>query len=314
MVSGAANTSTMNRIIHILLFFTICSTSFGQFIDNQRFGLYDDYHPFSKKYIVDNEVQTVHCTRVLKPDGQPIVDQGLMTHWEFNGSGQLVKKFSSFVLGDNTLDTTAVFLTYDLNGNIVTERVSDGDGYYAYYSDYDSLGNKTHMKYTRETSSASSKMEFEMSKRYDIHDESYQYEMKEGQLISMTTFNAQNRPFLKTSYIYDSLGYLVEINERYIITRKTSVKKYTYDHHGRIGEETEQKAFGDGLPRKWVYSYDKVGNMTEAQYYVGEELRTTIQYMYDKKSLLVDAELVKDELSQAIEIRRFSYRFLNEAQ
>ena len=62
---------------------------------------------------------------------------------------------------------------------------------------------------------------------------------------------------------------------------------------------------------KEVYIYDDLDNILEIKVYLNDKYKTSKQYLYDKKTMLLTAQLIQEVETEFVQIIQYQYTFYN---
>lgn len=300
----------MVKTIHyIVCFFILFSASEGycQMILNSNCQAFTDQAYFNPDFIKRNKIKSISGKTSSKRENDIIRDQDLVQYFEFDTEGRVVKQMYSHHSFGYRTDTTTIIFTYDEKGRLITRRQNDNYSFYSYNYTYDSLGNVIKETYCRDENCGPSKKEFKLGAQYEIISESYKYVVKDGKKIKQY-FNNFGKQYQERVFEYNSLNYLMSEKMYYTLTgRQTMEVKYEYSEQGFCISKTESNT--DGVKVITAYDYDKLGNLTDHEYFMDETQITHRELIYDKTTMLLNATLTKDIRSNVITIVRFSYEF-----
>lgn len=276
-------------------------------------GLYFGEEPFfNEDFIARNGIAEIRAPISKKREMDRIRITGTENYYEFDEEGKLKRQFEVFVHKDTLSDTSFIDYEYDKGGRVTKIRRNDLHGFYEYDYEYDEKGRLVEERYSRIENEGSSRYEFEPGRRYIIDEESYEYREPNDTMLIREYFNSEDRVYRKKFYYTDSLGYLQREHSRYIITNQVSETRYKYDEKGRVTERREITDVADSTTERYEYQYDSLGNLLERNFYQNEKQMLHEEYLYQDSTMLLDAEIEKDEETLLITITRFKYRFRDE--
>ena len=84
---------------------------------------------------------------------------------------------------------------------------------------------------------------------------------------------------------------------------------YTYDELGRTKERITINDFGRSDTDRIEYEYDDVGQLLNKKIFRNEEQIKLIEYLYNKSTMLLEAELTKVIDNNFIRIIQYEYVF-----
>ena len=73
--------------------------------------------------------------------------------------------------------------------------------------------------------------------------------------------NNHGLPFREQLFTKNSMGYLLAIEDRYLISNRRSRTTFTYDEKGRLAERVEQPDLDQPRTIKRLWRYDAAGNV-----------------------------------------------------
>lgn len=179
---------------------------------------------------------------------------------------------------------------YDINGNLVYEKIvslasnaNDKDIKFSYTYQYDGTG-----KLIKKIDSTG---KFVKSIQLNYDDI--------GNIIQEQEFNNNNMVIREAGYEYDELSRLIESKELNILYDCKSNIKYAYDSYNNLVNMKVERSCKDGATEKsnykYVYNYDKKGNVIEKQTLLTGKSYKIEKFKYDSNGNLVES---KEELSK----------------
>ena len=261
---------------------------------------------FSEKFIRQNKIKSVKVEISFKRELQPIVKTGNSQGFEFNLKGKLVKQFETILIGGNVKDTLVSFFIYNENNLLELKRSSDGNGFYSYYFDYDNAGNIIKQVYSRDENKGN-KNNFVMGRQFIISSETYQYEQLSVKQKRRKYFNDNGLEYKSVISSKNDYGNITEEESRFIVSDRKSRISYKYDEYFRLIEKTDYSAISGQNSIVSVFNYDDFGNLLQEKISYNGKLKTTREFLYDNKTFLLDAQLIKDEATQTIQIYKYNY-------
>ena len=290
------------------LYFGLVNTLLvGQLIDNSKCNAFSDEPFFNSKIVQVNSLKSLHGIVSTKKELSAIKNTGKVLHFEFNKQGELKNQYSTFYR-QKKKDTTYIFYEYESQGQLVTKRTNDVNGFYSYnysYNDEKLLIKKT---YCRDENAIKSRTNFVLKKQYVIINEEYNYK-KEGASLVKNILNNNKLPYQSVEYKYDPLGYLVSETKKLLINNKKSIINYTYNEHGLLDSKKIIKDLKKDTFRKINYKYDSLGNLIELNEYNNDKHTTHKEILYDEKTYLLKALIIQDVETNFIKIIKFKASF-----
>ena len=228
---------------------------------NQLSAIYaDSYGEEAHFFIYDSTGNKLSQTNKYGHDGE--VGESTI-NWTYDVSGNVLSKKSS--------DGTGVEYTYDLNGNILSKTLID------YTSDGETLGRKI----TTYTYDLNGKLLSKLDE--DGWGNEYTYDANGNMISEKETWSYGERV---TIYTYDTNGN--KLSEK---DKDGNGYEYTYDANGKVLTETYISVVGNADDGTISYEKDKV-----------------ISYTYDTYGNVLTKK-VKDRWSEIEEIDTYSYLF-----
>lgn len=263
---------------------------------------------FSEKFIRVNKIKTIKTEISFKRELQPIVQTGNIQGFEFNSSGKLVKQYETISIAGAIKDTSISYFIYNDKGNLELKRSSDGYGFYSYYYEYDDAGNIIKQVYSRDENKGY-KNDFQMNRQFIINSETYQYEKLSSKQKKKRFYNDNGMEYKSLILYFNEYGNIAEEESKFIVTGRKSSITYNYDELFRLSEKTDYSAVSGENRIVSVFTYDEFGNVLREKISRNGTVKTTREFLYDKKTFLLDAQLIKDEATQTIHIYKYSYDF-----
>ncbi len=139
----------------------------------------------------------------------------------------------------------------------------------------------------------------------EISTETFEHKEYDTQLQS-TQFNTSGRPYRKETRYYDRDGYYLKFVSDFVMTSRREEENYSYDEHGLLSIK-EVKRPNEEYSRH--YEYDEVGNLLAEEVHKDGTKVERREYVYRGENMLIQAELTRDEIKQAIRIQSYTYSF-----
>lgn len=263
---------------------------------------------FSEKFIRQNKIKAISAEISFKRELQPIVKTGNVQRFEFNAGGKPEKQLETISIAGSIRDTAVTYFIYNEEGRLELKRSSDGYGFYSYYYEYDKSGNIIKQVYSRDEN-AGSKIDFQLTKQFIINSETYQYEQLSQRQKKRRFYNDNGMEYKAVISYYNEYGNIEEEESRFVVTGRRSSISYQYDEYFRLVEKTDFSSISGENKITSFFAYDELGNILQEKIHRNGVLKTTKEFVYEKKTLLLDAQLIKDEATQTIHIYKYSYEF-----
>lgn len=175
-------------------------------------------------------------------------------------------------------------------------QAGDGKGFTATSYEYDEKGNQTKESYIREYVDSNGN-----AQRTVLNSESIRYEYYDLQ-VKKTVYNNYDLPYKYELIKYNELGYLVEREERLIMTMSVTTVKYTYNDKGYIASISYFEGANTIPTEEYLYVYDDFGNLLEKHQYRNGVFTTEFEMIYNEKSKLLSYVLTRDVATNFIMI------------
>ena len=264
---------------------------------------------FNPEFIRLNKIKTVYGDISLKKTMQPIKPLGLDIRYEFYSSGKLKNKYETYYKKNRIKDTLCVHYEYDEKGRRISSTKNDYFGFMELSWEYDPDDNIISEKYSRIDNEGNSKKNFSAGRRLIIRKENYSYITNIAGQITKIFYNSSGKEYMRKLSIYNSIGNVTEETKRLIVTNKRSKTTFKYDDFNRLSIKTEFSKMAGTDSTQLLYSYDDIGNIEEERLVQNGKQISLIQFLYNKKTMLLDAKLEKDESNGDITITRYHYDF-----
>lgn len=263
---------------------------------------------FSEKFIRQNKIKSATAEISFKRELQTIVKTGNVQRFEFGLDGKLARQMETISVAGNIKDTAITYFIYNAKKQLEMKRSSDGYGFYSYHYEYDEAGNIIKQVYSRDENKGF-KNDFQLSKQFIINSESYRYEQLSSAQKKRRFFNDNGSEYKSVITSLNEYGNMLEEETRFVVTGRKSSITYKYDEYFRLSEKSDISMVPEENKIVSVFTYDEFGNVLQEKISRNGTLKTTREFLYDKKTFLLEAQLVKDEATQTIHIYKYNYEF-----
>lgn len=284
----------MNAVL--LLLSLIPFVLWTQVLDNSQGNAFTDQPFFNTSFIKANKIKQLYGTFVYKKQGEVMKETQFNYVYRFDREGQLTELFETRT-DDGTPDTNRVLYAYDEKGRILTKKKTHQSGYLLTRYTYDSLGRIRTEETLSETDSAGQSMFL------SFNLESFRYEEFPAQL-KRTRFNSYDLPYLVEQFITNEHGYLVEVNERYLMTSQVNTTNYSYNEKGLLSSIRKASNGGKDV-EELAFAYDEFGNLLQKHITKNGIFTTDIQVVYNSKSKLLSSVITRQVSTNFMLIIRF---------
>lgn len=263
---------------------------------------------FNAKFIKANRVESIIGSRSSKKVNDIIRSKGLDYRYDFYENGSLKQQLSTFLVGTTYKDTTVISYIYNDSLQLITKRKNDSYGFYSHNYIWEK-GAIVKETYCRDENLCPHKNEFQLGSQFIITSETYKYKQLAKSQLKKQYYNNYGKLYKETIIYTNEHGYLTETFTKYVIGNNKTRVKYNYDENGRIIEKKTTTTIINTNTITEKYSYDGVGNILEINIFKDEEHSKIKQFLYDKNTFLLTAQLIKDVPSQLIQIIQYRYEF-----
>jgi hypothetical protein len=289
---------------NLLLFLGFIQLSaFGQMLDNREGTAFTDKPFFNQEFIRDNRIHKLNGSFTYKKPGEVMRQTEYKYVYEFDSLGRLISSFETRK-DDGTQDTTWNNYFYSEKGELIEHKKGDGKGFTSTAFEFNEQGQVIRKSNVREYLDSLGNMQ-----RTVLNSETMSYIQYENQ-FKKTVYNSYGLPYMEEIFRYNELGYLVEREERLIMTSTVTTYKYEYSNNGYIAEIAGYR-YGEEIPvESMKYIYDEHGNLLDKHIYRNGEYITEFEMLYNEKSKLLTYVLTRDVATNFIMILGFKdYEF-----
>lgn len=299
----------MIRIFFFILTTFILSSDYSaQLLDINK-PLFSDDPFFNNAFIKENNIKSITGSRSSKKIQDIIRKKGLDFYYEFNPDGQLSNQIATFFIGGQTKDTNIISYHYDDNNNLILRRKSDNYGYFSHQYQFDSLQRIVKRTYNREENSLNCKASFNLCQRYKISTDSFSYQQLSDTQVKKLYYNNYGKIYKHKFYYYNELGYLKETYTKYLIGSNKSKLTFQYNEKGWLIKQEDYTYFSGEKKTTLIYKYDDLGNVLEIKQLENDVEITNKQFLYDKKTMLITAQIIQDVPTEFLRIIQYNYTF-----
>lgn len=298
-------------VIVSFIFILTCITCacHSQIIDNREGTAFTDDNFFSRDFIKSNKIKSIHGKVSTKRENEAMYEKDQFNYYEFDSEGRITVIMSTFTSLGNSKDTGIVNFVYNDKGQLVTKRRSDNYGFYSYNYEYDSAGRVTKETYCRDENAGKSKYHFVLGKQFIISSESYTYHQYVDRQYVRKYYNNYGALYQERYSYYDLNNYHTEDIYRLTLSGKESKTTYGYDEKGRLNKKTDVSYIFGYSETSDTYKYDALGNLEEHSSFRNAEQKVLRSMLYDQKTMLLSAQVMKDFDTGLIYVIRYSYNY-----
>lgn len=293
-------------LLNIFILLGLCTSA--QILDLNK-PLFSDEPFFNSNFIRLNKIKSIKGSRSSKKVKDIIRTKGLDFYYEFNTAGNLTMQISTFHDARLRKDTNVINYYYDNNNNLKLIRKNDTYGYYSHEYSYDKSGGINKQTYCREENLCDAKNYFQLGNRYVIMSDSFSYSQPSENQIKKIFYNNYKKPYKEQIDYYNNLGYLIEEYTKFLIGNKKSKVTYEYDEKGRIIKIITAENLNINDTKTERFFYDELGNILEIKIYENDTYKISKQFLYDKKTYLLTAQLIQEVETEFVKIIQYQYTF-----
>ncbi len=272
-------------------------------LDNREGNAFTDRPFFNQEFIRDNRIHKLNGVFTYKKPGEVMRQTEYKYVYEFDSLGRLVSSFETRK-DDGTQDTTWNKYFYSEKGEMIEHKKGDGKGFTSTTFEFDEEGRSIRKSNVREYLDSLGEMQ-----RTVLNSESMSYQQYENQ-YKRTVYNSYGLPYMEEIYRYNELGYLIEREERLIMTSTVTTYTYDYTNNGYIASIAGYR-YGEEIPvEETKFVYDDHGNLLDKHIYRSGQYITEFEMLYNDKSKLLTYVLTRDVATNFIMILGFKdYEF-----
>ena len=264
---------------------------------------------FNPTFIARNRIRTVMGERLIKRDDRPMVPQREKHQYRFDGEGRTTYANHSYGQPGSGRDTTSVAVTFDAQGREVERLRNDLTGYFSLRILRDTQGRQVRQTYARVANLGTDRYALIPGEVTAISDEHYRHEQVNDSTTKQLFVNELGLPYREQLRMQDRLGYLRTIEDRYLISNRTSRITFRYDEQGRLAERVEQPDISQARTLRRTWTYDLAGNVRSGTLWHDDKQVQQDEYVYEDSTLLLRGRLTKDMQSGIIHVVRYTTEF-----
>lgn len=271
--------------------------SYGQVLNNVEGDAFTDKPFFNEQFIQLNKIKSIKAQFNYKKTRQAIIEQNFYYVYNFDKNGKLISTYET-KQDDGTKDTTWNVYLYNDRGLMMEHKKGDARGKTSNVFVYDGQDMIRQEFWTEslDSNGTSNRLLFNSE---NIEHSTYLNQKKKKY------FNSYNLPYMEETEYYDSLGYLSSTERRMIMTNTLLKKKYYYNDKGYLAKK---EIFDNSKEptETYEFSYDVFGNLSQTYYYKKGVFTTDTQIVYNEKSKLISAVIIREVATDFIMILRFN--------
>jgi len=274
------------------------SAGYAQVLDNSRGEAFSNKPFFNKIFIANNKIKSIKGQFNYKKSGKAMYPTNYYYVYNFDQKGNLTSTFET-KKDNNTIDTVWNEYVYNKKGILVEHKQGTRTGKAIVHYLMDEKDELVGEEYYTESIDENGK-----KIKLLINAEKFIYENAE-KTQKKTVCNNYDLPYKIQVVRYDDHGYMIEQEERFLRTSNFNKKTYQYNDKGWLQTITTYQK-GSNLPNEEEhYRYDEYGNLIEKHLYKKQEFITDTQIVYNEKSKLMTAVIIRDVKTDFIMVIRF---------
>lgn len=297
----------MRPIAFVIIFLFVAISSFAQQLlvvpENDAAELV-----WNEKFIARNSIAEITGKLSAKRDGEPIIPQRERYLYKFDLFGRTIYSNTSFGRPGTGSDTASVHFEYDSSGRIIRKMRTDLNGHFEYNMERDSLHRVIRNTYSRIQNLNTDRYLLKPGEITEIYDERFSYQRSGSDLLKRIHLNDQGLPYREDLFRYNENGYLIEVENVYLISRKRTSEQFAYDNRGRLTQRILHSN-RNKKPTRNVFTYDSVGNLVKREVWSGEIKTTKEEFLYNTDTALLSARLTQDVQTGVIRIVKFKHAY-----
>lgn len=297
------------RVTLLIFFLFNLIIAKGQMIDNSVGAAFTDENFFNSSFIKKNKIKSLSGSVATKREGEPVIERDQFFLYEFDEKGRLTSIMTTFASYGHAKDTTIILFYYDSRNNLITKRRSDNFGFFSYNFEYDSINRKTKETYCRDENIGEDRFHFKLGKQFEISSETFTYHQYIKNQKVKKYFNNYGKQYQETFSYFNELGYHTHDITRLTLSGKESKIIFEYDEKGHVSKKSDIAYIFSYNEITNTFTYDAVGNLEEHAIFHNNKQTTLRSLIYDKKTLLMTAQVMKDYETGLIYIFKYSYQF-----
>lgn len=260
---------------------------------------------FNEHFIARNGVSSIVGQQMIKRDNRPMQEQKEKYLFRFDEQGRISYSNNSFGEPGSGRDTASVTYTYNALGQVVRRLRNDLGGHFAYAIERDSAGRAIRETYSRIENLGTDRYTLVAGVTTEISDERYVYTNLNDSTWRKLYMNNLGLPYREQTFTSDRRGYLLQIEDRYLITERRSRITFTYDENGRLAERIERPDLERPRKLRHTWLYDRAGNVMSGEVWHDDRQVHRVEFLYEEATMLLKARLTKDIETGQINVVRY---------
>lgn len=260
---------------------------------------------FNPAFMARNGVAEIKGQLHVKRENEPMKPRNEHFLYRFGNDGRVLYSNNSFGMPGSGRDTASVQYRYDEQGRLVQRMRLDLSGHYGEEITVDSSGRALRETHVRIENLGTDRYNLVPGARTEVSDERYTHDRPNDTTTRTVTLNSLGLPYKERLHISDHHGYLLRIEDRYIVTGRLGLITFTYNEKGLLASRTEQSDLSDPRTLRFTYTYDAGNDLLSMDTWHSDELVTKEEYVYTEGSHHLKAKLTKDMATGTIRVVRY---------
>ncbi len=283
----------------LFLFLFLSLSANAQVLNNSEGHAFTDKPFFNKTFIKANKIKSIDGVFNYKTAGKAMYLTKFHYVYLFNQDGDLTGSYETRT-DDGTVDTTWNKYEYDDKGRVAVHKRGDTKGLTAVHSFFDEKGRVIREEFWKEPIDSAGNPEKQILQNSETmtYDD---FDLQEKKIV----YNSYKLPYINVFSYFNDLGYLTAKEERLMMTSTVIKHNYSYNEKGMIDTIKVFKKNNEIPAEETVFSYDEFGNLLEKKYNRDGVYITETQIIYNSKSNLMSAVLIREVKTNFIMAIRF---------
>lgn len=260
---------------------------------------------FNPAFMARNGVIEIKGQLHVKRENEPIKPRNEHYLYRFGSDGRVMYSNNSFGMPGSGRDTASVQYRYNEQGHLVERTRLDLSGHYSEEVTTDSAGRPLRETHVRIENLGTDRYSLVPGTRTEVSDERYTHDRLNDTTLRTVTLNSLGLPYKERLHISNRHGYLLRIDDRYIVTGRMGRTVFTYNEKGLLASRTEQSDLSDPRTLRYTYAYDSGNDLVSMETWQSDKLVTKEEYVYAEGSHHLKAKLTKDMATGTIRVVRY---------
>jgi len=283
----------------LIIFIFLNFTSVAQVLNNSEGQAFTDKPFFNSTFIKGNKIKSISGQFNYKRSGEAMYQTKYYYVYEFDKDGKLSASYETRA-DDGTKDTTWNKYEYAVDGKLTVHKHGDSKGLAATHYFFDDKGRIIKEEYWKEPIDSVGNPDKPVLQNTETASYT-NYDLQEKKII----YNSYNLPYITIMNYFNNEGYLLSREERLMMTSTVSVINYSYNEKGYVESIKTIKKNKEIPAEELKFIYDDFGNLLEKQFYRDGKYITETEVIYNSKSNLMTAVLIRDVTTNFIMAIRF---------